>query len=220
VAIFSLEMTKESLLIRLLASVARVNAQSLRKGRFMPSDWSRLTTAAQKIGEAPLYIDDSSNINAIDLRAKAKRLATELEAQKTPLALIIVDYIQYMSGSGRNTESRQLEVAEISRALKGLSKDLKVPVVALSQLSRKPEDRGRKDNKPQLSDLRDSGAIEQDADVVAFIHREGYYNREDPDLKNSATVIIGKQRNGPTGEIHLTFESEYTKFSDASARNE
>lgn len=216
VAIFSLEMSKELLMMRFLASLSRVNAHNLRKGRFQPADWSRLTTAAQKISESPIYIDDSSDVSVVELRARARRLATELEAKKTPLSLILIDYIQIMRGSSRGAESRQLEVAEISRSLKGLARDLKVPVVALSQLSRKTEDKGRKDNKPQLSDLRDSGAIEQDADVVAFIHREGYYNKTDPDVKNSATVIIGKQRNGPVGDVELVFESEFTKFSDKS----
>lgn len=214
VAVFSLEMSKESLVMRFLASQSRVKAHDLRKGRFQPSDWGRLTSAAQKISEAPIFIEDSSDVSVIELRARARRLATELEAKKTPLALIVIDYIQIMRGSSRNAESRQLEVAEISRSLKGLARDLKVPVVALSQLSRKTEDRGRKDNKPQLSDLRDSGAIEQDADVVAFIHREGYYNKTDPDIKNNATIIVGKQRNGPVGEVELVFESEYTKFSN------
>jgi replicative DNA helicase len=214
VAIFSLEMSKEALMMRFLASNAMVDAQKLRKGRFVPADWSRLTTAAQKISESPIFIDDSSSISVIELRARARKLATELEAKNTPLSLIMIDYIQIMRGSNKNGnfESRQLEVAEISRSLKGLARDLNIPVIALSQLSRKPEDRGRKDNKPQLSDLRDSGAIEQDADVVAFIHREGYYHREDPDLEKSATLIIGKQRNGPTGDIALIFEKEYTRF--------
>jgi replicative DNA helicase len=214
VAVFSLEMSKESLMMRFLASNAMVDAQKLRKGRFAPADWSRLTTSAQKISESPIFIDDSSSISVIELRARARKLATELEAKNTPLALIMIDYIQIMRGSNKNGnfESRQLEVAEISRSLKGLARDLNIPVIALSQLSRKPEDRGRKDNKPQLSDLRDSGAIEQDADVVAFIHREGYYHREDPDLEKSATLIIGKQRNGPTGDIDLIFEKEYTRF--------
>ncbi|MDR1696042.1 MAG: replicative DNA helicase [Endomicrobium sp.] len=219
VAIFSLEMSKESLVMRLLSSVARVNAQDLRKGRFQPSDWSRLTGAAHKIAESPIYIEDSSDLSVIELRSRARRLATELESKKTPLSLIVIDYIQIMRGSGRNAESRQLEVAEISRSLKGLARDLKIPVVALSQLSRKTEDRGQ-NKEPQLSDLRDSGAIEQDADVVAFVHREGYYKPEDPDLKTSATVIIGKQRNGPTGRIQLVFESEFTKFSNPSGRTD
>ncbi|MDR2192161.1 MAG: replicative DNA helicase [Endomicrobium sp.] len=214
VAIFSLEMSKEALMMRFLASNAMVDAQKLRKGRFAPADWSRLTTSAQKISESPIFIDDSSSISVIELRARARKLAAELEAKKTPLSLIMIDYIQIMRGSNKNGnfESRQLEVAEISRSLKGLARDLNIPVIALSQLSRKPEDRGRKDNKPQLSDLRDSGAIEQDADVVAFIHREGYYRREDPDLEKLATLIIGKQRNGPTGDIDLIFEKEYTRF--------
>ncbi|MCL2334682.1 MAG: replicative DNA helicase [Endomicrobia bacterium] len=214
VAIFSLEMSKEALMMRFLASNAMVDAQKLRKGRFAPADWSRLTTSAQKISEAPIFIDDSSSISVIELRAKARKLATELKVKNTPLSLIMIDYIQIMRGSNKNGgfESRQLEVAEISRSLKGLARDLNIPVIALSQLSRKPEDRGRKDNKPQLSDLRDSGAIEQDADVVAFIHREGYYRREDPDLEKAATLIIGKQRNGPTGDIDLVFEKEYTRF--------
>lgn len=214
VAVFSLEMSKESLVMRFLASQSRVKAHDLRKGRFQPSDWGRLTTAAHKISEAPIFIEDSSDLSVIELRARARRLATELEAKKTPLSLIVIDYIQIMRGSSRNAESRQQEIAEISRSLKGLARDLKVPVIALSQLSRKTEDRGRKDNKPQLSDLRESGAIEQDADLVAFIYREGYYNKTDPDVKNNATIIIGKQRNGPVGEIELVFESEYTKFSN------
>jgi len=220
VAIFSLEMSKELLMMRFLASISRVNAHNLRKGRFQPADWSRLTTAAQKISESPIYLDDSSDISVIELRARARRLATELDAKKTPLSLILIDYIQIMRGSSGYSESRQQEIAEISRSLKGLARDLKVPVIALSQLSRKTEDRGRKDNKPQLSDLRESGAIEQDADVVAFIYREGYYNKTDPDVKNSATIIIGKQRNGPVGELELQFESEFTKFSDLSNRSD
>ncbi|MCL2390392.1 MAG: replicative DNA helicase [Endomicrobia bacterium] len=219
VAIFSLEMSKEALVMRFLSAVARVNAHDLRKGRFQPSDWSRLTGAAHKIAESPIYIEDSSDLSVIELRSRARRLATELESKKTPLALIVIDYIQIMRGSGRNVESRQLEVAEISRSLKGLARDLKIPVIALSQLSRKTEDRGQ-NKEPQLSDLRDSGAIEQDADVVAFIHREGYYKPDDTDLKNSATVIIGKQRNGPTGKLPLIFESEFTKFSNPSGRTD
>ncbi|MCL2485037.1 MAG: replicative DNA helicase [Endomicrobia bacterium] len=217
VAIFSLEMSKESLVFRFLSSIARINAHDLRKGRFPASSFVDITNAMHKISESPIYIEDSSDVSVIELRSRARRLATELESKKTPLSLIIIDYIQIMRGSGKYVESRQLEVAEISRSLKGLARDLKVPVIALSQLSRKTEDRGQ-NKEPQLSDLRDSGAIEQDADVVAFIHREGYYKREDPDLKNSATVIIGKQRNGPTGKIPLVFEEEFTKFSNSSIR--
>jgi replicative DNA helicase len=216
VAIFSLEMKKEALMIRFLASLARVNVGKLRNGQYNSLDWPRLTSAAGKIAEAPIFIEDDSDISVIELRIKARKLATELKTKENPLALIIIDYIQFIHGLGRKFESRQQEVSDISRSLKALAKDLDVPVVVLSQLSRRTEDRGRKDNKPQLSDLRDSGAIEQDADVVAMLYREGYYNKEDPDLQKKATLIIGKQRNGPTGEVNLIFEGEYTKFSTES----
>ncbi|OEG69680.1 hypothetical protein ATZ36_07735 [Candidatus Endomicrobiellum trichonymphae] len=218
VAIFSLEMKQEALMIRLLASLARVNVGRLRNGKYNSLDWPRLTSAAGKIAEAPIFIDDDSDISVIELRTKARKLATELKTKGNPLALIIIDYIQFIHGHGseRKFESRQQEVSDISRSLKALAKDLDVPVVVLSQLSRRTEDRGRKDAKPQLSDLRDSGAIEQDADVVAMLYREGYYNKEDPDLQKKATLIIGKQRNGPTGDVNLIFEGEYTKFSDGS----
>jgi replicative DNA helicase len=196
--------------------LARVNISRLRNGQYNSTDWPRLTGAAEKIAEAPIFIDDDSDISVIELRIRARKLATELKTQGSPLALIIIDYIQFIHGSGRKFESRQQEVSDISRSLKSLAKDLDVPVVVLSQLSRRTEDRGRKDNKPQLSDLRDSGAIEQDADVVAMLYREGYYNREDPDLQKKATLLIGKQRNGPTGDVNLIFEGEYTKFSDES----
>jgi replicative DNA helicase len=216
VAIFSLEMKQDALMARFLASLARVSASKLRNGQYSSSDWPRLTTAASKIAEAPIFIDDDSNISITELRARARKLSTELKAKGGPLSLVIVDYIQFIRASGRKFESRQQEVSEISRSLKALAKDLDVPVIVLSQLSRRTEDRGRKDNKPQLSDLRDSGAIEQDADVVAMLYREGYYNREDPDLEKKATLIIGKQRNGPTGDVNLIFEGNYTKFSDES----
>lgn len=216
VAIFSLEMKREALMLRFLASLARVNASKLRNGQYSSSDWPRLTSEAGKIAEAPIFIDDDSSISVIELRVRARKLATELNAKNNPLALIIIDYIQFIQGTGNKFASRQQEVSEISRSLKALSKDLDVPVIVLSQLSRRTEDRGRKDNRPQLSDLRDSGAIEQDADVVAMLYREGYYNREDPDLQKKATLIIAKQRNGPTGDINLVFEGEYTKFSDES----
>jgi replicative DNA helicase len=212
VALFSLEMSKESLMLRLLCSHARVNSHSTRQGFISAQNWSKLTTAASQIAEAPIYIDDSSSLSVLELRARARRLATELKAQKKELALIMIDYIQILRGSGR-VESRQQEMSDISRSLKSLARDLHVPVVALSQLSRKPEEKGR-EGKPQLSDLRESGALEQDADVVAFIYREGYYKRDDPDLEKSATLIIGKQRNGPTGEISLVFQKDYTRFED------
>ncbi|MDR2665965.1 MAG: replicative DNA helicase [Endomicrobium sp.] len=219
VAIFSLEMKQEALMFRFLASLARVNTIKLRNGQYNSADWPRLTTAAEKIAEAPIFIDDDSNISVIDLRIRARKLAMELKANNTKLALIIIDYIQFINASlSRKFESRQQEVADISRSLKALAKDLDVPVLVLSQLSRRTEDRGRKDSKPQLSDLRDSGAIEQDADIVAMLYREGYYNREDSEVQKKATLILGKQRNGPTGEINLVFEGEYMRFSDESPR--
>ncbi|MCX5778988.1 MAG: replicative DNA helicase [Elusimicrobia bacterium] len=212
VALFSLEMSKESLMLRLLCAAARVNSHSTRQGYISTQNWSKLTTVASRLAESPIYIDDSSSLSVLELRARSRRLASDLEARGQQLALIVIDYIQIMRGSSR-VESRQQEISEISRSLKGLARDLKVPVVALSQLSRKPEEKGR-EGKPQLSDLRESGAIEQDADVVAFIFREGYYKRDDPDKEKSATLIVGKQRNGPTGEINLIFEKEYTRFED------
>ncbi len=215
VALFSLEMSKESLMLRLLCSAAKVNSHEVRRGIIATRDWSKLTTVAQKFSEAPLYIDDSSSLSVLELRARARRLATELETQGKKLSLILIDYIQLMRGAGR-TESRQQEMSEISRSLKGLARDLKVPVIALSQLSRKTEEKGR-EGKPQLSDLRESGALEQDADVVAFIFREGYYKRDDPDLERKATLILAKQRNGPTGEINLTFIRECTRFESATS---
>ncbi|MDR0401663.1 MAG: replicative DNA helicase [Endomicrobium sp.] len=219
VAIFSLEMKKESLMIRFLASLARVNATKLRNGQYNSADWPKLTTAAGKISESPIFIDDDSNMSILELKIRAIKLASDLRTKNEMLALIIIDYIQFINASSsKRFESRQQEVSDISRSLKALAKDLDVPVLVLSQLSRRTEDRGRKDNKPQLSDLRDSGAIEQDADVVAMLYREGYYNREDVEIQKKATLILGKQRNGPTGEINLIFEGEYMKFSDESRR--
>ncbi|MDR3111565.1 MAG: replicative DNA helicase [Elusimicrobiota bacterium] len=212
VAIFSLEMNASSLLTRFLSSLARINVTHLRNGQFGVDNWSRITTAAKTISEAPLYIDDNSLITVTELRARAMELATNLKAKGESLSLIIVDYIQFINGTGKKFESRQQEVSEISRSLKALAKDLEVPVVALSQLSRRTEEKGRKDSRPQLSDLRDSGAIEQDADVVGMLYRPGYYNKEDDDLKNVAELIIDKQRNGPTGTINLVFKSEYARF--------
>lgn len=219
VALFSLEMSKESLMMRLLCSAARVNSHQTRTGYIGTSNFVKLTTVGQKLAAAPLYIDDSSSLSVLELRARARRLATELKVQGKELGLVMIDYLQIMRGGAR-AESRQQEISEISRSLKGLARDLTVPVIALSQLSRRTEDKGR-DGKPQLSDLRESGAIEQDADVVAFIYREGYYKREDPEKEKAATVIIAKQRNGPTGEVNLIFEREYTRFENfTSAGNE
>ncbi|MHB9154552.1 MAG: replicative DNA helicase [Endomicrobiales bacterium] len=212
VALFSLEMSKESLMMRLLCSAARVNSHQTRTGYINPQNFVKLTTAGEKLANSPLYIDDSSSLSVLELRARARRLATELKVQGKELSLVMIDYIQIMRGGAR-VESRQQEISEISRSLKGLARDLNIPVLALSQLSRKPEEKGR-EGKPQLSDLRESGAIEQDADVVAFIYREGYYKRDDPQLEKNATIILAKQRNGPTGEINLVFEREYTRFED------
>ena len=216
VAMFSLEMSKEALMLRLLCSAAQVNSHEVRKGIIATKDWSKLTTVAQKFSEAQIFIDDSPGISVLELRARARRLANELKIQGKELAMILIDYIQMMRGSAGRPESRQQEMADISRSLKGLARDLNCPVVALSQLSRKPEEKGR-EGKPQLSDLRESGAIEQDADVVGFIYREGYYKRDDPDLERKATLILAKQRNGPTGEINLTFRRECTRFENATA---
>ncbi|MBQ3942791.1 MAG: replicative DNA helicase [Elusimicrobia bacterium] len=216
VAIFSLEMSKEALMMRFLASVAQVSGQDLRQGKFKNSDWPKLTTAISKIGKAPMYICDA-DMSSVEIRATAKKLATKLEKQGNPLSLIIIDYLQLIrgTGNGKRYESKQIETAEISRSLKALAKDLNVPVIALSQLSRQTEQRG-KDKRPMLSDLRDSGAIEQDADVVAFVHRESYYKDKgqdlDPATQNDAEIIIAKQRNGPVGTAHLLFEGNYTKF--------
>ncbi|MBN1621068.1 MAG: replicative DNA helicase [Endomicrobiales bacterium] len=214
VALFSLEMSKEALMLRLLCSVARVNSHKIRQGILATRDWPALTTAATKLSEAPIFIDDSSSLSVLDLRARARRLAHDLKIQGKELSLIVIDYIQMMRGTGY-AESRQQEMAEISRSLKGLARDLSVPVVALSQLSRKPEEKGR-EGKPKLSDLRESGALEQDADVVCFIYREGYYKPDDPDLQRKATLTVSKQRNGPTGEITLTFIRECTRFESAT----
>lgn len=205
VGVFSLEMSKESLLMRLLCSQARIDAQQLRRGFLKKEDWGKLTVALGNLAEAPLFIDDTPGLGVMEMRAKARRLKRE-----HGLELLIVDYLQLMSGKGK-FENRVQEVSSISRGLKNLAKELQVPVVALSQLSRAPEQRGRGDHKPQLSDLRESGSIEQDADVVAFIYREEVYNRTDEN-SGKAQVIIGKQRNGPIGTLDLAFLHFCTRF--------
>jgi replicative DNA helicase len=204
-AIFSLEMSKEQLGQRMLCSHARVDAQKVRTGYLSASDWPRLTAAAGKLSEAPLFIDDTPGISVMELRAKARRLKTQQDVQ-----LIILDYLQLMRGSGP-IESRQQEISEISRSLKALARELNVPLIAISQLSRAVE--SRVDHRPQLSDLRESGAIEQDADVVALLLREEYYNPT-PDNKGVTEINIAKQRNGPVGALKLTFISEYTRFEN------
>lgn len=212
VAVFSLEMSREELMMRMLCSQARVDSNKVRRGYLEKKFWNTLTASASHIAQAPIYIDDSSSLSVLEMRARARRLAAELNAKGTPLSLIVVDYLQLMRGMGK-VESRQQEISEISRSLKGLARDLRVPVIALSQLSRKPEEKGR-EGRPQLSDLRESGAIEQDADLVAFIYREEVYKPQDLEHQGKAKILIAKQRNGPTGEFELAFIREYTKFEN------
>ena len=214
VAVFSLEMSREELMLRMLCSQARVDSHKVRRGYLEKKYWNTLTAAASQIAQSPIYIDDSSGLSVLEMRARARRLAAELAAKGTPLALIMVDYLQLMRGMGK-IESRQQEISEISRSLKGLARDLRVPVVALSQLSRRPEEKGR-EGRPQLSDLRESGAIEQDADLVAFIFREEVYKPQELDNQGKAKILIAKQRNGPTGEVELAFLREFTKFENLS----
>jgi replicative DNA helicase len=205
VAIFSLEMSKEQLVIRMLCSEAHVEGTRLRTGFLHESDWPRLTIAAGNLSEAPIYIDDTAALSVLELRAKARRLKSE-----RGLGMLVIDYLQLMKGRTR-IESRQQEISEISRSLKALAKELNVPVIAVSQLSRKTEE--RTGNRPQLSDLRESGAIEQDADLILFIYRDEIYNRsEDNPNKGKAEIIIGKQRNGPIGKIELAFLDKFTTF--------
>jgi len=215
VAIFSLEMSREELMLRMLCSQARVDMHKVRRGYLEKKYWNTLTASASQIAEAPIFIDDSSGLSILEMRARARRLAAEMSAKGTPLALVLVDYLQLMRGMGK-IESRQQEISEISRNLKGLARDLRVPVVALSQLSRRPEEKGR-EGRPQLSDLRESGAIEQDADLVAFIYREEVYKPQEIDVQGKAKIMIAKQRNGPTGEFELAFIREYTRFENLAA---
>jgi len=212
VAFFSLEMGKEQLVQRILCREAKINQQLLRQGKLPRSDLKKLIDAATALHSAKIYIDDSSNQTSLQIRSKCRRLkATQ------GLDMIIIDYLQLMSGSGK-LENRQQEISQISRSLKGLAKELQIPVIALSQLSRQVENRGA-DAKPMLSDLRESGAIEQDADIVAFINRPGK-DSDDPELKNMAEVIIAKQRNGPIGNVRLTFRGEWGLFENYSARTQ
>jgi len=209
VVVFSLEMSKEQLVHRMLCAHARVDVHKARTGFLSQSDWPRLTTAAGKLSEAPILIDDAPSISALELRAKARRLKSQ-----HGVGLIIVDYLQMMRGSFRS-ENRQQEISEISKSLKSLAKELNVPVLAVSQLSRAPEQRD--DRRPQLSDLRESGAIEQDADVVLLLFREEVYHPNEEN-RGKAELIIAKQRNGPVGSIQMTFLKEYTRFENLSRR--
>ncbi len=210
-AIFSLEMSKEQLVNRLFSLESRVDAQLLRTGNLADADWEKLIEGAGAIGRSKLIIDDTPGISIPELRSKCRKFKLEHN-----LKLIIIDYLQLMSGSGsRRSDSRQQEISEISRSLKGLARELRVPVVALSQLSRQVEQ--RPDHRPMLSDLRESGAIEQDADVVMFIYRDDYYNKDTAD-KNIAEIIIAKQRNGPIGTVNLVWLPQFTKFVNMERR--
>lgn len=204
-AIFSLEMSKEQLVNRLFSLESRVDAQLLRSGNLADSDWEKLIEGAGTIGRSKLIIDDTPGISISELRSKCRKYKLEHD-----LKLIIIDYLQLMSGNGKS-DSRQQEISDISRSLKSLARELNVPVIALSQLSRQVEQ--RPDHRPMLSDLRESGAIEQDADVVMFIYRDDYYNKDTPD-KNIAEIIIAKQRNGPIGTVNLVWLPQYTKFAN------
>ncbi len=206
VAIFSLEMSRRQLALRLLCAEAMVDSKKVQRGFIKKEDWHKLTSAAGRLAEAPIFIDDSSNISVLEMRAKARRLKAE-----HGLSLVIVDYLQLMRGRG-GVERREQEISEISRSLKALAKELDVPVIALSQLNRAVEQ--RQDKIPTLADLRESGAIEQDADVILFLYRDEVYHRNRPDNRGKALVRIAKQRNGPTGDIHLTFLSYCTRFVD------
>jgi replicative DNA helicase len=205
VVIFSLEMSKEQLVQRMLCSHARVDAQKVRTGYLSHQDWPKLTNAAGKLSEAPIFIDDTPGQTVLEIRAKARRLK-----MKHDISLIVIDYLQLMQGA-KSSENRQQEISEISRSLKALAREIRVPVIAVSQLSRAVE--SRTGNRPQLSDLRESGAIEQDADVVVFLFREEYYQPSEEN-KNKAEAIIAKQRNGPTGSIPLVFLKEWTRFDN------
>jgi replicative DNA helicase len=216
--VFSLEMSKEQLVQRMLCSVSRVDAGRLRTGHLGESDWPKLTMGAGQMSESPIFIDDTPAISVLELRSKSRRLKAE-----HGLGLIVVDYLQLMRGS--NTESRQQEISEISRSLKALAKELELPVIALSQLNRSLE--SRTDKRPMMADLRESGAIEQDADVIMFVYRDSVYceackKRDgscDKGHDRDAEVIIGKQRNGPIGTVHLTFRGEFTRFENQSPRS-
>ena len=203
---FSLEMSHSELTQRLLCSEARVDSSRIRNGKLLESDWPKISHAIGRLGEAPLYIDDNPNLTIMEVRAKARRLKSRLGN----LGLVVIDYLQLMSGRN-SAENRQVEVSEISRGLKILARELEIPVVALSQLSRNLEMRA--DKRPMLADLRESGSLEQDADVVMFLYRDEIYNPESPE-RGTAEVIISKHRNGPTGKTDLAFLDHYTRFAN------
>jgi len=205
--VFSLEMSKEQLVNRMLSMESNVDSQKLRTGTLTDSDWDAVVEGVGVIGSSRLIIDDTPGISITELRSKCRKAKLEHD-----IGLIIIDYLQLMTGSGRGSDNRQQEISEISRSLKALAREMKAPVVALSQLSRACET--RTDHRPMLSDLRESGAIEQDADVVMFLYRDDYYNK-DSEMKDMAEVIIAKQRNGPIGTVNLVWMPQYTKFANA-----
>lgn len=208
-AVFSLEMSKEQLVMRLLSSVGRIDSQRIRTGKLQDQDWPKLSRAVGMLSEAPIYIDDTPAVSVLEMRAKVRRLAAQYD-----IGLVVVDYLQLMRGRS-TTDNRTQEISEISRSLKALAKEHNVPVIALSQLNRSLE--SRTDKRPMMSDLRESGAIEQDADVITFIYRDEVYNKaEDNPNKGIAEIIIGKQRNGPTGTVKLTFLNSFTMFENLS----
>ena len=221
VAVFSLEMPREQIANRMLCSEARVDVGKLRQGHLSPQDWSRLTQAASYLGTLPIWIDDTPSLSILELRAKVRRLQAEFDRPdpngstrpSKHVGLVVVDYLQLMRGR-EGAQSREQEISEISRGLKALAKELRLPVIALSQLNRAVETRSEKSKRPQLSDLRESGAIEQDADNIVFIYRDEYYNREATTEPNIAELIIAKQRNGPTGTVKVRFDHAYTRFDN------
>lgn len=212
VAVFSLEMSKEQLVTRMLCVEAMVDQQKLRTGELSDDDWQKLTRVAGPLAQAPLFIDDTPGISVMEMRAKCRRLKSE-----HGLSLIVIDYLQLMTGSKR-TENRQQEISEISRSLKALAREMQAPVIALSQLSRAVEQ--RQDKKPMMSDLRESGSLEQDADIIMFIYRDEYYNPDTTDRPGRADIIIAKQRNGPVGTVELGFLREFTKFVNLELNRE
>ncbi len=209
VGVFSLEMSSEQLCMRLISSQGRLDNHAVRTGRLRHTDWPRLTQALSELTNTPIYIDDTSSISLLELRSKARRMV-----QLHGVKMIIIDYLQLVTGGAR-AENRQQEISLISRSLKGLAKDLNVPIVALSQLSRAVE--SRTGNRPMLSDLRESGAIEQDADIVMFVYRQEVYEPDNPDVQNVAEIILGKHRNGPIGTVKLFFDKKYTQFTNLAA---
>ncbi|QJC94489.1 replicative DNA helicase [Bacillus velezensis] len=210
VAIFSLEMGAEQLVMRMLCAEGNINAQNLRTGNLTEEDWGKLTMAMGSLSNSGIFIDDTPGIRVSEIRSKCRRLK-----QENGLGMILIDYLQLIQGSGRSSDNRQQEVSEISRALKALARELEVPVIALSQLSRGVEQ--RQDKRPMMSDIRESGSIEQDADIVAFLYRDDYYDKESEN-KNIIEIIIAKQRNGPVGTVSLAFVKEYNKFVNLERR--